>query len=50
MVKLKYTLKHDILFKMLFVKHQGLLKRLVALMLGIPLESISEFIIITDDR
>ena len=30
MAKLKYTFKHDIVFKMLFVRNPGLLERLVA--------------------
>ena len=38
--KLMYTFKSDVLFKMLFVRHPNLLKRLVAVLLGIPLESI----------
>ena len=41
--KLKYTFKSDVLFKMFFVRHPGLLKRLVAVLLAIPLESIVEF-------
>ena len=43
MSKLQYTFKTDTLFKMLFVKHEDLLKKLVAALLGIPLESIEEF-------
>ena len=43
MGKLQYTFKTDTLFKMLFVKHQDLLKKLVAALLGIPLESIEQF-------
>ena len=43
--KLQYTFKTDTLFKMLFVKHPDLLKKLVASLLGIPLESIEQFII-----
>ena len=43
--KLEYTFKSDVLFKMLFVKHPNLLKRLVAVLLAIPPTSISEFII-----
>ena len=43
MAKLKHTFKTDILFKLLFRKHQKLLKQLVAHLLGIPLESISDF-------
>ena len=45
MTKLEYTFKTDILFKMLFVKHPDLLKRLVSDLLGIRLESIGEFTI-----
>jgi len=41
--KLRYTLTDDTLFKMLFVKYPGLLKRLVAKILGIPLDGITEF-------
>ena len=43
MRKLRYTFKTDTLFKMLFVKHQNLLKKLVAALLGIQLESIQQF-------
>lgn len=45
MRKLQYTFKTDTLFKMLFVTHQELLKKLVAALLGIPLESISQFVV-----
>lgn len=45
MRKLQYTFKTDTLFKMLFVTHQDLLKKLVAALLGIPLESIGQFIV-----
>jgi predicted transposase/invertase (TIGR01784 family) len=41
--KLKYTFKNDTLFKSLFVQHPDLLKRLVAELLGIALDSIGEF-------
>ncbi|MCL2356567.1 MAG: Rpn family recombination-promoting nuclease/putative transposase [Defluviitaleaceae bacterium] len=41
--KLQYTFKSDLLFKMLFAKHPHLLKRLVAVLLAIPHESISKF-------
>jgi len=41
--KLTYTFKSDVLFKMLFVKNQHLLKRLIAILLEIPLESITDF-------
>jgi len=43
MAKLEYTLKNDTLFKMLFVRYPGLLKRLVAELLGIKFESIGQF-------
>jgi predicted transposase/invertase (TIGR01784 family) len=43
MTKLEHTFKTDTLFKMLFVKYPDLLKRLVAGLLGIPLESIGRF-------
>ena len=43
MIRLKYTFKNDILFKMLFVKHPGLLKKLVAELLEIRFESIERF-------
>jgi predicted transposase/invertase (TIGR01784 family) len=42
---LEYKFTNDTLFKMVFVKYPDLLKRLVALMLGIALESITEFVI-----
>ena len=41
--KLIYTFKSDVLFKMLFVRHPNLLKRLVAVLLGISLKSIKNF-------
>jgi predicted transposase/invertase (TIGR01784 family) len=43
MAKLKYTLKTDTLFKMMFVKHPGLLKQLVSELLRIPPGSIGQF-------
>jgi predicted transposase/invertase (TIGR01784 family) len=43
MTKLEYTFKDDTLFKMLFVKHEGLLKHLVSELMGIRYESIGEF-------
>jgi len=49
MTKLKYTMKTDTLFKILFTKHQDLLKKLVAALLGINYESIEQFIIINPD-
>ena len=42
MGKLKYTFKNDVLFKLLFVRNPGLLKRLVAALLAIPPESIAK--------
>ena len=45
MTKLKYKFTNDTLFKILFVKYPDLLKRLVANILKIPLESITEFVI-----
>ena len=45
MTTLKYTFTNDILFKMLFVKHPDLLKKLVAVLLGVQYESIKEFTI-----
>jgi predicted transposase/invertase (TIGR01784 family) len=43
LAKLEYTFKTDTLFKLLFVKHPGLLKHLVSELLGIRLESIGQF-------
>jgi len=45
MTELKHTFKTDILFKLLFSKHQNLLQHLVSHLLNIPLESISEFVL-----
>lgn len=45
MKKLEYTFKTDTLFKMLFVEHPDLLKKLVAVLMGIPVESITKFTI-----
>jgi len=45
MKPLEHKLTNDILFKMLFVKYPDLLKKLVAVLLGIPLENITEFAI-----
>ena len=45
MTKLKYKFTNDTLFKILFVQYPKLLKRLVANLLEIPLNSITEFII-----
>ena len=41
--ELEYKFSHDLLFKMLFVKHVGLLKKLVAALLEIDHASIGEF-------
>ena len=45
MSKLQYTFKTDTLFKMLFVRNQDLLWKLVAVLLRIPLESIQELVV-----
>ena len=45
MAELKYKFTNDVLFKWLFTRHQDLLKRLVAGMLGISISSITEFVI-----
>jgi len=49
MTKLRYTFKNDTLFKILFVKNPDLLKKLVAELLGISLESIGQFDIINPE-
>ncbi|MDR3294724.1 MAG: Rpn family recombination-promoting nuclease/putative transposase [Clostridiales Family XIII bacterium] len=41
--ELRYKLTNDILFKMVFVQHPELLRRLVAELLGIPYGNITEF-------
>ena len=43
MTKLKYTMKNDVLFKMVFIQYPELLKRLIAQILCISLENITEF-------
>jgi predicted transposase/invertase (TIGR01784 family) len=43
MAQLEYTFTNDTLFKLIFVKYPDLLKRLVAQLLGIRLESIGRF-------
>ncbi|MDR2945424.1 MAG: Rpn family recombination-promoting nuclease/putative transposase [Candidatus Adiutrix sp.] len=43
MARLEYKLTNDTLFKMLFVKHPELLKRLVAELLGLNFDSIGSF-------
>jgi predicted transposase/invertase (TIGR01784 family) len=43
MEELQYKFTHDVLFKMVFTRYQRLLKRLVAQLLGISLESIGQF-------
>ncbi|MDR3305420.1 MAG: Rpn family recombination-promoting nuclease/putative transposase, partial [Clostridiales Family XIII bacterium] len=45
MTKLEYTFTNDALFKMLFVKHIDLLKRLVCELIGLSFDSIEEFVI-----
>ena len=49
MTRLRYTLKSDTLFKMLFAKNQKLLKRLVAALLSIKYEDITEFNVINPE-
>jgi predicted transposase/invertase (TIGR01784 family) len=49
MTKLRYTFKNDIVFKMYFVKHPERLKKLVALMLSIPPDSIADFRILNSE-
>lgn len=49
MAKLEYTFKSDTLFKMVFTKYPGLLKRLTAELLGIKFESIGDFVITNPD-
>jgi len=49
MTRLQYTLKSDTLFKMTFTRNQELLKRLVAALLGIIYEDITEFAIINPE-
>ena len=49
MTRLKYNLKSDTLFKLLFAKNQDLLKRLVAALLGIRYEDIAEFTVINPE-
>jgi predicted transposase/invertase (TIGR01784 family) len=45
MAKLEHTMTNDILFKMFFVKNPEYLKRVVGMMLKMPLDSITEFTI-----
>ena len=47
--KLEYTFKSDILFRMLFINYQILLKRLVSVLLSINIDDITEFIVINAD-
>ena len=49
MTRLKYTLKTDTLFKLLFTKYQDLLKRLVSELLSIKYESIEQFNIVNPE-
>jgi hypothetical protein len=46
---LEHKLTNDILFKMMFVKYPELLKKLVAVLLCIPLDSITEFEIVNPE-
>ena len=43
MTELKYKFTYDTLFKLLFVKYPDLLKRLIAVILGITVKEISDF-------
>ena len=45
MTKLEYTFQSDVLFKMLFVRNQGLLRHLIAVLLSIPLDSITSLVV-----
>ena len=45
MAELQYKLTNDVLFKMMFVQYPELLKRLVAVLLGVRVEDIKEFVI-----
>ena len=49
MTELKYKFTYDMLFKLLFVKYPDLLERLVAAILGITVDSITEFTITNPD-
>ena len=49
MTELKYKFTYDTLFKLLFVKYPDLLERLVAAILGIKIDSITEFSITNPD-
>jgi predicted transposase/invertase (TIGR01784 family) len=49
MAKLEHTMTNDILFKMYFVKNPEYLKRVVSMMLKMPLESITKFEIINSE-
>jgi len=44
--EIKYTLMHDLMFKMLFTRNPELLKRLVSSLLGISFDSIQDFVIV----
>ena len=43
MAELQYKLTNDVLFKMMFVQYPELLKRLVAVLLGVRVEDITQF-------
>jgi hypothetical protein len=49
MDKLEFRLTNDMLFKMVFIKHPALLENLIALMLGIPVKSMTDFEITNDE-
>jgi len=46
---LEYKFTNDVLFKWLFTRHQDLLKRVVAGMLGISVKAIAEFVVTNPD-
>jgi predicted transposase/invertase (TIGR01784 family) len=49
MTKLAYTLKNDVLFKMLFVRYPNLLRQLVSALLDIPAEDMRDFTVVNPD-
>ena len=49
MTNLEYKFTNDVLFKWLFTRHQDLLKRVVAGMLGISVKAIAEFVVTNPD-
>ena len=49
MAELKYKFTNDVLFRILFTTNTDLLKKLVADLLVIPFDSITEFVITNPD-